>query len=157
MTDTFQKNDPQDLLNDLDFNTKRRRDLLPTWIKVFCWFFMFFGIAAAFCFILGLFGYKPELEFYGFKTNEVFSINGLLVISIGILKGITAYALWFEKDYAVILAKIDAYFGIVLCGISMLILPFFANEFILNVRLELALLIPFLLKMNKIENQWEGK
>jgi len=157
MTENLQENDNQNLLNNNEFSNIRRRDLLPIWIKIFCWFFMFFGILAILCLILGLFGIKPELAFYGFETNEAFSLIGILIITIGIIKGITAYSLWFEKDYAIKLAKIDSYIGIVLCGISMLVLPFFADEFNIKLRLELALLIPFLMKMNKIEIEWNRK
>ena len=140
-----------------EFETnKRRRKLLPWWIKVFCWIFMLFGIMAFVCLILGFTNIKPALAFYGFESNEPFSLNGMLVISVGILKGITAFSLWFEKDYAIKLGKIDAIIGIIICGISMLILPFLNDGFNIQIRLELALLIPFLLKLNKIENEWES-
>ncbi|MCF7569450.1 hypothetical protein L3X37_13935 [Sabulilitoribacter arenilitoris] len=134
---------------------KRRRKLLPWWIKIFCWIFMFFGIMAFICLILGFTNIKPSLSFYGFESNEPFSLIGLLVISIGILKGITAFALWFEKDFAIKIGKIDAIVGIVLSIISMLVLPFLKEGFSITIRLELALLIPFLIKLNKIQKEWE--
>jgi Trk-type K+ transport system membrane component len=137
-------------------SNKRRRELLPWWIKLFCWFFMLFGIMAFVCLILGFTNIKPALAFYGFESNEPFSLNGMLVITVGILKGITAFALWFEKDFAIKLGKIDAIVGIIICGISMLILPFLNDGFNIQIRLELALLIPFLLKLNKIEKEWES-
>jgi hypothetical protein len=79
----------------------------------------------------------------------------MLVITVGILKGITAFSLWFEKDYAIKLGKIDAIVGIIICTISMLILPFLNDGFNIQIRLELALLVPFLLKPNKVEKEWE--
>ena len=157
MTDSFENNNNQDLLIDLTQVKKRRLKLLPLWIKIFCWFFMFFGILAFICLVLGMFGIKPQLAFYGFETNEVFSLSGIIVICVGLLKGITAFSLWFEENYAIKLAKIDAYLGIALCIISMLILPFFADKSNITIRLELVLLIPFLLKMNKIQFEWESK
>lgn len=135
---------------------KRRRKLLPWWIKMFCWIFMLFGAMSIVCFVLGFTNIKPDLAFYGFETNEPFSLIGLLVISTGIFKGITAFALWFEKDYAVKLGKIDAVIGIILCVISMCVLPFFQDGFNITLRLELALLIPFLIKLNKIQKEWES-
>lgn len=155
MIDNLKEEKNQDLLTDLEINSTRRRSLLPLWVKIFCWFFMLFGLMATICLILGFLGVKPNLAFYGFETNEVFSINGLIVIAVGILKGITAFSLWFEKNYAIKLAKIDAYLGIILCVISMLVLPFLAEGTNFNFRLELALLIPFLIKMNKIQADWE--
>jgi uncharacterized BrkB/YihY/UPF0761 family membrane protein len=139
-----------------EFETnKRRRKLLPWWIKVFCWIFMIFGLLAFVCLLLGFTNIKPSLAFYGFETNEPFSVIGMLVITVGILKGITAFSLWFEKNFAIKLGKIDAIVGIIICVISMLILPYLNDGFNFQIRLELALLIPFLLKLNKIEKEWE--
>lgn len=135
---------------------RRRRKILPWWIKTFCWIFMLFGILSFVCLILGFTNIKPALAFYGFETNEPFSLNGLIVIAVGILKGITAFALWFEKDFAIKIGKIDAIIGIVLCGISMFILPFLQDGFNITIRLELALLIPYLIKLNKIQKEWES-
>ena len=135
---------------------KRRRKLLPWWIKVFCWIFMLFGLLSFVCLILGFTNIKPSLAFYGFETNEPFSLYGLVVISVGLLKGITAFALWFEKDFAIKIGKVDAIIGIVLCVISMLVLPFLHDEFKITIRLELALLIPYLIKLNKIDKEWES-
>lgn len=135
-------------------NTVRRRKLLPWWVKMFCWIFILFGVLSVVCLILGFTSIKPDLAFYGFETNEPFSLIGLLVISVGIFKGITAFSLWFEKDNAIQLGKIDAVIGIVLCVISMLVLPFIQDGFNITLRLELALLIPFFIKLTKIQKKW---
>ncbi len=156
MAENIQSGKNQDLTTDLSTNPIRRRNLLPLWIKIFCCFFMLWGVMAIGCLVLGIFRIQPDLAFYGFETNEVFSLNGIIVIGVGILKGITAYSLWFEKKYAIKLAKIDTYVGLLLCVISMLILPFFVDKFKSNLRLELTLLIPFLIKINNIQSQWEN-
>ena len=134
---------------------KKRRQLLPWWIRTFSWIFMIFGILSFVCLILGFTNIKPNLGFYGFETNEPFSLFGLIIISVGILKGITAFALWFEKDFAIKIGKIDAILGIVLCAISMFILPI-QDEYNFTIRLELVLLIPYYLKLTKIENEWHS-
>tara|TARA_R100001015_G_C4588284_1_gene144024 strand:+ start:273 stop:731 length:459 start_codon:yes stop_codon:yes gene_type:complete len=136
-------------------NNKRRRQLLPWWIKFFCWLFMLFGLLAILCLILGFFGFSPSLAFYGFKTNQPLSLIGLLIVSIAILKGYTAYSLWFEKDFAVKLSKIDAVIGIVTCLITMFILPFLVGFDKIVFRLEIIFLIIFLVKINKIEKDWK--
>ena len=136
---------------------RRRRDLLPWWIKGFCWLFMAFGVASAVCLGLGFTDVNPRLAFYGFESHEPFSPSGLLVIVVGLLKGATAYALWFEKDAAVRLGRADALLGIALCVVSMLIVPFLADGFNVQIRLELALLIPYLLKLNAIRRPWEAQ
>ncbi len=51
--------------------------------------------------------------------------------------------------------QIDAILGIVICIFSMS-LPFIVNRpgFGFSIRLELLLLIPFLIKLGKIKNEW---
>ncbi|MFI1743398.1 hypothetical protein [Thalassobellus sediminis] len=134
----------------------RRRMLLPWWVKIFCWIFMLFGLLAFVCLILGFVNIRADLSFYGFETNEQFSLIGLMIIAIGVFKGFTAFSLWLEKDYAIKMGKIDAIIGIVICTISMLVLPFFQEGFNISIRLELALLIPFFIKLNKIQNVWKS-
>lgn len=142
--------------NFVQFEVKNieRRKLLPVWIKVFCWIFMLMGIVSIGCLIFGALGNKADLSFYGFETNEPLTLIGILIISIMTLKGFSAYALWFEKDYAIKLGKIDAIFGIVICLILMFVLPFFQENSKIGIRLEIALLIPYLIKLHKIEKVW---
>lgn len=154
MTENNQNEDNQDLLTDI-LPKIRRSDLLPIWIKIFCWFFMIFGFFAILSLVLGIFGIKPQLAFYGFETNEVFSLFGIIVISVGILKGITAYSLWYEKDYAIKLAKMDTYIGFLLCIISMFVLPFVLPDFRFKIKFEIVALILFIIKLNKIQSSWE--
>lgn len=135
---------------------KRRRQLLPWWMKVFCWVFMLFGVAGVVCLILGLFGIKPDLSFYGFTTNEPFSVYGILIIVIALFKGITAFYLWSEKDEAILFGKIDAIAGIGICLLSMILVA--TNYIVSNsvFRLELLLLALYLWKIFKIENEWNS-
>lgn len=136
--------------------SKRRRELLPWWIKVFCWVFMLFGIAGIICFVLGLFGLKPNLSFYGFTTNEPLSVYGILIIVVAIFKGITAYYLWSEKDEAMLFSKVDAIAGIGICLLFMILVTM--NYIISNsvFRLELLLLAFYLWKIFKIEKEWDS-
>ena len=152
----IENNLEQDPFKEFEIPTKRRK-LLPWWIKFFCWFFMFFGLLAFACLILGFTNLKPDLAFYGFETNEPFSLYGLIIISVALLKGFAGYALWFEKDFAVKIGKIDALIGIALCAISMLVLPFFKENFGITIRLELALLIPYLIRLHRIQKEWESQ
>jgi len=141
------------ILDSFEEKKINRRRLLPWWMKIFCWLFMFFGIAAIACLALGLLGYNISLAFYGFETNRPFSIVGLIIIIVAIFKGITAFSLWFEADYAITLGLNDAILGILLCIFSMFIMPSISD---VNFRFrgELLLLIPYLLRLNKIKNEW---
>lgn len=143
----------------LDTNTplKRRRELLPIWIKIFIWMFLVFGLAVPVGIVFAILNKDFQLSLYGIETSSPRSLIGILLFGIFILKFITALGLWTEKKWAVKLGKIDAILGITLCGIVMIILPFFGENgvFKLNLRLELIALIPYLIKMNKLQREWE--
>lgn len=131
-----------------------RRALLPAWIKVFCWLFMIMGVAGIAAFLAGIFGFTASLSFYGFETNEPISLLGSFIIAIIVFKGFTAYSLWFEKDNAIQLGKIDAIAGIVICFISMVVIPIFVKNIGVTLRLELALLIPYYYKLESLKKVW---
>jgi hypothetical protein len=138
-------------------NSKRRRSLFPWWIKTFIWIFLILGSIVPFGLIYGLLGYQFKISLYGFETSNPISIDGLYLSILFLLKGLTAFALWTEKDWAIILGKTDAIIGIILCGYMMIVQPFFNIQtgFHLNIRLELILLIPFLIKLDKIKDEWK--
>lgn len=131
-----------------------RRALLPLWIKIFCWFFMVFGVAAVCCLVMGLLGMNADLSFYGLETNQPLSVLGLSLIAIALFKGFCAFSLWFEKDNAIILSKIDAILGIAVCTFTAIIIPIMSPTPGLSLRLELLFLIPYLIKLIKIGKKW---
>ena len=70
-------------------------------------------------------------------------------------KGFVAYSLWFEKDNAITLAKIDVAIGVILCILSMVLMPLIdSNGFKITFRLEIIVLLLFYHKINKIEYEW---
>lgn len=144
------------LLETLVAENKRRRSLLPTWIKVFIWIFMIMGALVPIVFIIDLFSGTAQLSLYGLETNSPFSPLGLFLAFLFILKGFAALSLWTEKDWAINLAVADAFLGIIVCCGVMFIVPMLMSNsgFKLNFRLELALLIPYLLKLQKIKPSW---
>lgn len=136
-------------------NIKTRKELLPWWIKVFSWIFIVFGTIAPVGFVLGLLGYNFSLTIYGLITNDPLSVLGIFIILVFAFKGITAFCFLFQKDLAIIFGTIDAIAGIIICCIVM-IYPFInPNGFIrLNFRLELLLLVPYLIRLGKIKGDW---
>ena len=139
------------------FNKKIiRRQLLPWWIKFFCWLFMILGAGAVLGLIYGIFKNELHLSIYGFESEKPFSLMGIFIFIILTFKGLSAYLLWFEKDKAINIAKIDAIFGIVLCIISMVLMPLVMENSRFTFRLEILLLIPYLLKLNGIEYAWDN-
>jgi hypothetical protein len=135
----------------------RRRELLPWWIKIFIWLFLIFGMVTPVVIILGLLRIPVYIALYGFETNTPISVAGLCLVGIFIFKGITALGLWTEKDWAITLGQIDAAMGIVICVFMMLIYPFIIHQSgsYFNIRLELFLLIPFLIKLRRISDDWK--
>lgn len=140
----------------LNENKRKRRDLLPVWMKVFIWIFMIIGVIAPVCLLAGLSGTKLRLALYGLESKDSLSFPGMVILLLFILKGIVAFGLWTEKDWAITLGMADAMVGIAICVYVTAIAPFVNNHsaFVLNLRLELAVLIPYLIKLRKIKSQW---
>ena len=143
----------------------RRRKLLPWWIKIFIWIFLFLGAIALFVSFLELIGSPIDLwiagesAIYGMETYDRYSPLGILISLLILFKGFTAFAMWTEKDYAIKLGLIDAAVGIIVCVIMMIVQPIIAFEegtILFNFRFELLLLIPYLLKCRKIRKPWEA-
>lgn len=144
------------ILEEMDvIRTVRRRKLIPLWIRIFIWIFIVFGGLGALILVLGLLGSNAELAFYGLQSNEPVSPIGLLICGLFIFKGVAAYSLWMEADWAMPVAKIDAILGIIICLAVKMVLPFVYPEFTLSVPLELALLIPYLVQLYRIEPKWK--
>ncbi|MCC9064338.1 hypothetical protein [Flavobacterium piscisymbiosum] len=132
-----------------------RRKLLPWWIKIFCWFFMILTVCAVGALIMNIFIPTVNIAIYGFSSNTAFSGTGMFIIAIMLLKGFAAYSLWFEKPNAISIGKIDAICGVVICIAAMFALPFMnSNNFMF--RLEILLLIPYYMRLNKIEYEWDN-
>jgi hypothetical protein len=145
-----------DLLTDelIQENGIPRKRILPLWIKIFMWIFLIIGAFAPIIFVLGLTGFNAQLALYGLETNEPLSLLGIIITALFIIKGITAFSLLKEKDWAIKIGILDAILGILICTLLMLY-PIINSDFKFSLRLELVALIPYLLKLLKIKTQWE--
>ena len=136
---------------------KRRRDLLPKWIKFFIWVFFVFAAFIPLILILPPLGVSVgDISLYGLSSTNPYSITGLIVVLLFALKGAVSYGLWTEQKWGVDLARLDGTIGIIVCVIVMLVLPFLNSENGINIsfRLEILLLIPYLWKMRGINLEW---
>lgn len=148
-------NNQQDLIADeINIEQVRRIQLIPLWIKIFAWIFLVFGAFAVIVFAIGIMGGSASLSLYGLSTNEPLSIIGIFITACFMLKGIVAFGLIKEKDWAIKLGIADAIIGIAACAFTI-IYPFFLNEIQFTFRLELIALIPYLVKLLRIKTQWE--
>lgn len=142
--------------NDFELKPFFRRNLLPIWIKVFCWIFIFLGFFSIVSFASGLFGYSAGIEFYGMPSDTSLSVMGISVTIVLVFKAYAAYSLWFEKDNAIILSKIDAVAGIIICVAMMFIAPIVMNGSI-PIRFEIIPLYLFYRRIDRLEYAWYNK
>jgi len=132
----------------------RRRKLLPWWVITFIWLFLLFSALMPVGIIMGLLKYNFEISLLGLTTYNPISLVGGFLILLFAFKGVTAFALWTEKVWAVGLAKIDAVISIVICFLVMGYAIFALHSF--SLRLELIVLFLYYYKMNKIQYDWEN-
>jgi len=146
-----------DLLTDELIQTNRipRKKLLPLWIKIFTWIFLVISAFVPVVLILGVMGYNVQLALYGLETDEAYSLIGIIITAVFITKGITAFGLLKEKDWAIKSGIADAIIGITICTLVMLH-PMINSDVKFSLRLELVALIPYLLKFLKIKTDWEN-
>jgi len=109
---------------------------------------------APFGLVVGLLHFKFEVSLLGLTTDQPLSLIGGFLILLFLFKGVTGLALWREKVWAVKLAKIDAIISLVVCISVMGYVIFFDHGF--SLRLELIAIIPYYIKMNSIQYDWEN-
>ncbi len=144
-----------DVLTDLFLNETiiPRKQLLPVWIKIFGWFFLIAGITTPVFITLGLITHSYGGTIYGIEADSIYSVEGVAIALIFLYKGIVAFGLLKQKDWAILTGIADAVLGIVICCAVMIYSVIYSYGF--SFRLELAALIPYLLKLMKIKSQWE--
>lgn len=128
---------------------------MPIWIKIFIWIFIFFAILALIVFILDLFGVNFQISLYGLETNQPMSFLGIFIIVLFLFKGVVAYGLWEGKSWGVSMGILDSILGMLVCIFVMLIYPSLNSQVVFSFRLELALLIPYLVKLQNIKDAWK--
>jgi len=129
--------------------------LLPWWIKVFMWIFLVGGVFVIGIAAAAVFGITATLSIYGFDTSEIVSPVGILLVIVYSIKAVTSYGLIAQKDWAIKIGLVDASLGIFLCLVAM-IYPFLYGQWNFSLRLELALLFPYLLRLLRIRVEWEN-
>jgi ABC-type antimicrobial peptide transport system permease subunit len=134
-------------------NITRRRNLLPWWIKIFTWVFLIFATVVPIGVIVALFGVKFEISLLGLQTNQPLSVTGLILIALFAFKGLVAFGLWWEKPWAINLAKWDAGISIAVC-LAVMLSAMLGRS--ISLRLELLVIVPYLYKINSLQYAWEN-
>ena len=138
-------------------NLVRRRALLPWWMKVFIWIFIVMGGISIPILIMGILGTNTTVSMYGLESHQAISFVGLILISLFLLKGIVSYGLWAEEDWAINLGYVDAIAGIAICLFVMLGMHYFSPTSGFTFRLELLLLVPYLIKLKQLHPEWDKR
>lgn len=134
---------------------KRRRNLLSWWVIGFTWMFLLFFAAIPVAIVFALFKRNFQLSLLGLSTNDPFSAIGIFLMLLFAFKSIIAFMLWTEKKQAVLFAKIDAIISSLICCAVMVYVSITLTIHLINFRLELIVIIPYFLKMQKIQHDWE--
>ena len=136
----------------------RRRKLLPKWIIVFTWIFMIMGGMIPVFILLSLIGLSGNLELYGLQASNSLSLIGIIITLLFALKGIAAFGLWTEKDWAIDVGMIDALIGMVVCAFVM-IAPLVGenSDHSFHFRFEFILLVPYFMKLREISGKWKNR
>lgn len=129
----------------------RRRKLLPWWMRFFSWLFMIMGGIAVLSIISLLSDEFPELTLYGFNGKSGL-IEFVVVFPIFILNGLTGFYLYYEKDEAMMLAKLCGVAGVVACIASTVLSSINGN---FTFQFEIILLALFLHRISLIQDEWK--
>lgn len=151
--------DRYNILDSFDSTFKGKRlYFFPKWIVFFVYLFSILGGLSLIALILGLFHVRFPLALYGLTTSAPLSLTGLAVLLLVFFKGVVAFSLLLGQKWAVEIAIIDAIVGIFTCTLTMLVFPFIGDVPSRNVeiRLELLILIPYLVIMYKSNKIWKN-
>ncbi len=143
-----------DILSDSFLNEGKvsRKSLIPLWIKIFSWIFLVFGFFTPIILIAGIFMQNITLSLYGLEAYTPYSLTGGFITALFMFKGIVAFGILKSEDWAVKFGIIDAIMGIIVC-VALMIYPMFSGGSV-SFRGELLLLIPYLIKLVKIKDEW---
>lgn len=129
-----------------------RKQLIPLWIKIFGWLFMIVAlIVFATAFLGAITSTEGYYSLYGLEVNgSVYSPLAILIISLFLSHGLCAYGLLFAKDWGAVACLILAYLSVAICLLSMI----FGTG--TNIRLELLVLVFYILKLHQLNKVWFG-
>ncbi|RZM06082.1 MAG: hypothetical protein EOO88_53910, partial [Pedobacter sp.] len=99
---------PKDLIPE---NSIPRKNLVPLWMKIFAWIFIVLGAIAPVGIVFAILHKPFQLSLYGFSTEVPFSLIGIILLILFIMKGLVAAGLLIGKDWAIKLGLVDAMVG----------------------------------------------
>lgn len=134
-----------------------RKQLIPIWIKMFGWLFIISGSLVPLYVIYGaVTGVEGTFGLYGLEgTGSVTSPLPIAIMLLFVAHAVCAYGLLFGKSWGVNACIALAYISVLLCLVPTIIE--IARHSSLFFRLELIILIPYLVKLHKMLPGWNGQ
>ena len=133
---------------------KKRKEILPKWIRFFAWIFLFFGIAPV-IFLIGLTGKASinvtvfGLEYSGYSSLNPIVIWGTVIFSMA---ATVSYGILWGKSWAINLAIV---YAILALSTNAFAVVFRLTKDELYIPLEPLVLIPFLVVLIRKKDEWK--
>ena len=137
----------------MESESQKRKKLVPLWIKVFGWLFIVMGATAPFGYAYTVLT-KTESGFMllGLEaTGATLSFTGVFLMVVFLSLGVSAYGLLFGKSWGVKACLFTGYIGVCIAVYSMVSGLLKGG---MEIRLELLIQIPYLIKLHKIRAPW---
>ncbi|WP_235299701.1 hypothetical protein [Portibacter marinus] len=132
---------------------------IPAWMKFFSYLFILFGSLIPIVLAQNLMGYKTALSIYGINSDSLFNPIGAFIAFLFALKLVVGFAIIKRLKWAFNLGIVDACLGLIVCllnlGIYDLILD--KSNININLRLEIFVLVPFLIYLLKNRLKWNDQ
>lgn len=134
-----------------------RKTLIPLWIKIFGWLFILFGVGVPITAIYSLATGMP-MHYMLFGLSVYGSIGSPMAIFLMVLfiaLAISAYGLLFGRAWGLTFCLMLGYISLAIC-IATTIIALITQSGV-NIRLEIIILIPYLIRLHKIKDEWQSK
>lgn len=140
-----------------DYEIESQEFRIPKWLKYFSFFFIVTGFAISIVIVLNIFGFQTPLRIYGLNSNTILNWPGVLIGIVYGIKFLVSYGVLKRRKWSFGLAIFDAILGIVICISNFGITDILTNKSNIDfeLRLEIFLLIPYLIYMIKSKSEWE--
>ncbi len=127
-----------------------RKGMIPLWVKIFGWLFIVLSVFVITTAISALVtNSEAYYSLYGLEVNShVTEFWAVFIISLFVAHAVCAYGLLFAKDWGVIACIILGYLSVAIC----LATTVFGSDS--NIRLEILILIFYLLRLHKMKRHW---
>lgn len=133
-----------------------RKQLIPLWIKIFGWLFILFGIGVPITAVYSATMAVPmHYTLFGLSAyGSISSPMAIFLMLLFIALAVSAYGLLFGRAWGLMLCLALGYISLAICIATTIIA--LATQPGINIRLEIVVLIPYLIRLHKIKHKWQA-